>query len=264
MFKNLFTSLFALSLSFTGCFIAPTVPVRAEANTPPTVLTTPYEVCEYFNSKFTNHDCTGVPNIPGTTLVTDGLYRIEPDVNVVLKDMNITYTSIRGIFSLMGGKITIDGGTYTTAGSCLINVSYNSYTGESNANNLQIISGDFVAERSVKRYSQTPICLNYPANPGEGLSQTLFRSILGPNSYYTEFDTLTEIPLETNLAIGVENFDKNYSNVDEITYINRTKFSVRERTPEPESTSETTPTPEPTTEQPTIVIPKAPNTGVAK
>ncbi|MBQ3293825.1 hypothetical protein IJG96_01685 [Candidatus Saccharibacteria bacterium] len=266
MSKNLFTSLFALLLSFVSSFATPMALVRAEVDEP-TVVTTPFEFCEYFTAHTSvgdssRRDCSSYPDVVGVPISTDAVFRIEPGVNVVLKDMNITYTSIRGIFSLMGGKITNDGGTYTTAGSCLVSISYNNYTGTSNAGSLQIISGDFIAERSVRRYSQTPICLNYPATPSDETRVEVFRSILAPNSYYAEFGTMTEISLETNLATGVENFAKDYSSTDEITYINRTKFSVREHSrivipePTPEEPEPETPTPEePESETPTAEKP---------
>ncbi|MBQ1528523.1 hypothetical protein IIZ77_02670 [Candidatus Saccharibacteria bacterium] len=273
MLKNLFTGIFALALATAS---VPVVANHTAAADNTVILTTPFEFCEYFINKASVNDfyrtgCSAYSNVAGDQLVTSGTYRILPGENITLKNMNILYTSIRSLFTFDGGYLTIDGGGYTTAGSCFFNLTYNNEGTLHRNNNLQIISGDFSAEATAERHSQTPICVIHDTDKGDEFNETILEGVLAPNSYYTEFGTTIEIKVASNLSSGVENYAKSRDEVDGITYINRTRLSVKARsvtpTPEPEPTLEVLEepeTPETTPKTPTIIIPKAPNTGVAK
>lgn len=272
MLKQTFLSIAAFALMLA------TLPVSRTAfatESEPTVIATPFKFCQYFVEgnrimvgDSTKPDCSSYPDVVGAPLVTDGIYRLESGDEVILKNLNFTYNSLRAPFAVWGGHLTIDGGTYTTGGSCLFYFTYH-YDGTDNTDGVTIISGDFAAEGGYARYSQTPICLNFDANQGNEYNANVLQAVLGPNSYYSEYKTSTEIVLTSNIASGVENTAKLRSVVDEIAYINRTAFSVRERTlgqGEVGPTSEepdSEPEPE-TPAQPEVTIPKAPNTAVAR
>lgn len=275
MLKKFFSSLLTLVLLASGAtFYTPFTTNVTAAGT--VTIQTPFEFCSYFFNRqhamvgeSSQQPCSAYSNVVGTPLVIDGVYRIDSTDDVVLKNMNITYNSLRAPFTFSGGHLTLDGGSYTTVGSCFFYISYG-YDGSSNASSLTINSGDFEALGGAKRYSQTPICVVYPANKGDDFNTAIFQSILGPNSYYAEYGTTTEIDIKTNLTKDVENTSKNHNEVDEITCIDRARLSVRERelgrgeiTPEPEPETESEPETTPEPDQP-IVIPKAPNTGVGR
>lgn len=274
MLKKFFSGLLALILLASGVSFSTSLTTNVTAAGTVTIQT-PFEFCNYFFNRqrvivgeSNQQPCSAYSNVVGAPLTIDGIYRIDAGVDVVLKNMNLTYNSLRAPFTFSGGHLTIDGGSYTTAGSCFFYISYNQ-NGNSNASNLTINSGDFEALGGVGRYSQTPICIVYPASKGDDFNTAIFQSLLGPNSYYAEYGTATEINVKTNLTNDVESTYKDHDAVDEITCINRARLSVREREP---SRGEVTPAPEPEPEEPTtpettptpIVIPKAPNTGVGR
>ena len=274
MLKPLFVGLAAITLA---SFAAPitTNLTAAESLPEPIVISTPFQFCEYFTGRasvnpFSRTDCSGYSDVPGAPLSTEGIFRISAGQTVILRDFNMAYESIRFPFIFEGGKLIIDGGTYTTLGSCFIHLSYRDDTDETNADGLTILAGDFIAEGGLNRYSDSPLCLNFLNHYDSTQTENIFSQILGPDSYYSEFGTTTELPLAENLAGDIENIGKLYSETIEIGKINRTKFSVRKRTrsvvptqePEPESTPSDEPAEEPSHESP--VLPKAPNSAIGR
>lgn len=277
MLKKLFVGLVpAAIITTTGLCALP-----AQSATTTTIVSTPRQFCEYFNQYVSEEqfleDCSAYSDEVGAPLVTGKIHRLDEGQDLTLKDMNFTYDSIRSPFTLWGGNLTIDGGTYRTSDSCFFSLSYDTETGETNYDGLTIISGDFIADGNLGDLAKSPICLVPNEEATNEEAEVWLRRSLGPNSYYTEYGTDRKIDIETELLDSVRGFGKDRDEMMKIKEFDGNKVSVRvimpetkkvsvEETPEDEEIQDEEPeTLEETNEaEKDAVLPKAPNTGVGK
>ncbi|MBR2695544.1 hypothetical protein IKE86_01360 [Candidatus Saccharibacteria bacterium] len=277
MLKNFISGFFALTMLAA---IVPVQPVSANGSAAPIVIDNVLDLCQNLLNHGDWLDDSGTCDAFTSTQTAATIVRlIYIRDDIILKNLNLTFLRPNSPFIIRdGGRLTIDGGHYTSP-NCVVWIQYDNNSTPGYyvpTTTIQINSGVFEAtvETMYSAEAPSPVCVSsrYPLTAAETAS--VINNYLPTGRRFVDvaprLRTLqnsnavsNEIPSDDGFA----HTDKVEENRETIKYLKTTMVAVvgDEGQGGEEPVSEEPETPEPAkTEEPTVIIPKAPNTAIAR
>ncbi|MBR3320219.1 hypothetical protein IKG20_02850 [Candidatus Saccharibacteria bacterium] len=271
MLKRFFSGLLISATAFACFSLAP-----ASATNKPIIINNVLELCQAVMADGFWLDRSGTCDAYSDSQTSATIDRsIYTTSNLVLKDLNLTFTHSKSPFIIRsGGSITIDGGFYSSS-NCVIWIQYyNDSNPAYYVPNTSIIinSGTFEASVTTKNSadSPSPVCLitSTPVTTDE--AQKIIAGYLPAGKKFVNVASSLRATRATTDDIEIESgyahVNKNEDVRDEVKYIKSTRVAVIGDTipePGPEPETEPEPVPEESEEESEEkTLPKAPRTGV--
>lgn len=277
MLKQLTTSLFALGLSVASVPFMP-----ATATSTPIVIDNVLALCQNLLSHGSGLDESGTCDAYSGTQTSATINRIVHVYDdLVLQNLDLTFTRANAVFLMHGGRLTIDGGHYASP-NCVVWIQYDNLNLPAHyvdTTTFTINSGVFEATVATTNSadSPSPVCVISPLPLTSTETQTVIAGYLPAGRRFVNMapslrTTKTATPTNDTIEAddGYAHISKDADEKTGVKYLKTTKVAVvgddgqggEPETPETPGTPETPETPDTPSETP--VIPKAPNTGRAE